>query len=265
MPPPTGPPGPAGPTGPTGPTAPLDPTETDAARAADAAWEPVWRALRRPDEVPDDWELIVVGGELEPDVVLSAYRHGLFPMGVGRGGRPPVGWWSPNPRGVFLPGGLRVSRSLRKSVRRFEVSVDTDFEGVVRACADPGRTGRWITPAVVAAYTELHARGHAHSVEVRRDGELVGGLYGVGIGGLFAGESMFHRATDASKVALVALVERVLPTDGSARLLDVQWVTPHLASLGAVELPRTDYLDRLDQVLSAPAPSWSPFSGAPGV
>jgi leucyl/phenylalanyl-tRNA--protein transferase len=151
--------------------------------------------------------------------------------------------------------GLRVSRSLRKVLPRFEVRVDTAFAEVVRACADPTRTGRWITPDVAHAYQRLHALGWAHSVECWADGELVGGLYGVAVGGLFAGESMFHRARDASKVALVALVEMLRAgPDAPRRLLDVQWSTEHLARLGVVELPREDYLRRLRAALALPLP-----------
>lgn len=202
-------------------------------------------------------DLVGVGADLAPGTLLAAYRAGLFPMGLGRHGRPPLGWWSPDPRGVLPlhgPGGLRVSRSLRRSQRRFEVRVDTAFPDVVAGCADPARGGRWITPAVAAAYAELHALGWARSVETWRDGRLVGGVYGVAVGGLFAGESMFHRETDASKVALAALVERLRADGDRRRLLDVQWATPHLVSLGVVEIPRTAYLARLAGALSAPAP-----------
>jgi leucyl/phenylalanyl-tRNA--protein transferase len=201
-------------------------------------------------------DLVAAGADLDPATLLAAYRTGLFPMGLGRGGRPPIGWWSPDPRGVLPLDGLHVSRSLRRSVRRFEVRVDTAFTDVVTGCADPGRDGRWITPDVVAAYTRLHRLGHAHSVETWLDGELVGGLYGVEIGGLFAGESMFHRATDASKVALVALVQIVRRDGDPRRLLDVQWSTPHLASLGVVEVPRPRYLRLLATALEAPPATW---------
>lgn len=224
-------------------------------READERWAvPAW-ALRTPGVVPDDDELIQLGGELDPDLVLSAYRHGLFPMGVGRHGGPPMGWWSPNPRGVLLPGALHVSRSLRRSIRRFEVTIDRDFDGVMRGCADPRRSGRWITPAIRRCYAELHRRGHAHSIEVRRDGLLVGGLYGVVVGGLFAGESMFHQVRDASKVALAALADTALPPGEPDRMVDVQWVTEHLASLGIVPIDRTDYLHRLDRAVTLPEPS----------
>ena len=210
------------------------------------------RTLLVPGSVSAAQDLIVVGGELDPDLVLSAYRHGLFPMGTGRKGAPPMGWWSPDPRGVLLPGGLHVSRSLARSRRRFEVSLDTDFVGVVRACADPRRSGRWITPAIVDTYTELHARGVAHSIEVRREGELVGGLYGLAIGGLFAGESMFHNVRDSSKAALVGLVELIAADGDERRLIDVQWRTDHLASLGVDEVGRADYLAALGRALQAP-------------
>lgn len=194
-------------------------------------------------------EVVAVGADLAPGTLLAAYRTGLFPMPL-QGG--PLGWWSPRRRGVIPLDGLRVSRSLRQSCKRYEVRVDTAFVEVMRACADPGRPHAWITSEFVEAYTELHRLGWAHSVETWTSGgaggaddggELVGGLYGVRIGRLFAGESMFHRAPDASKVALVALVD-MLRADGAV-LLDVQWCTPHLASLGCVEVPRREYLARL--------------------
>lgn len=200
-------------------------------------------------------DLVGVGADLEPGTLLRAYRAGLFPMGLGRHGRGPIGWWSPDPRGVLLPGDLKVSKSLRRSCRRFEVRVDTAFTDVMRACADPGRDGRWITPAVVRAYTALHELGWAHSVETWQDGELVGGLYGLAVGGLFAGESMFHHATDASKVALVALAERVFADGDPGRVIDVQWSTPHLQSLGVTEVPRGEYVARLGKALALPLPA----------
>ena len=161
-----------------------------------------------------------------------------------------IGWFSPDPRAVLPLDALRVTRSLRRSLRRFDVTVDTAFVDVVRACADPSRDGAWIDERVLEAYTRLHQLGWTHSVEVRdpADGSLVGGLYGIHIGGLFAGESMFHRTTDASKVALVALVDRLRAI--GVELLDVQWLTPHLASLGVVEIPRREYLARLGRALA---------------
>jgi leucyl/phenylalanyl-tRNA--protein transferase len=193
-----------------------------------------------------------VGADLAPGTLLAAYRRGLFPMHLDRRARH-LGWWSPDPRGVIPLDGLIVSRSLRRSVRRYEIRVDTAFEEVIGACAAPRPSGgHWIHPSVVDAYTELHRWGWAHSVEAwdRATGELAGGLYGVAVNGLFAGESMFHRAPDTSKVALVGLVER-MPTGG---LLDVQWVTPHLASLGAVAVPATEYQRRLAAALRLPLP-----------
>lgn len=199
-------------------------------------------------------DLVAVGGDLEPGTLLAAYRAGLFPMGLGVGGDPPLGWWSPDPRGVMLPGDLHVSRSLQRSLRRFEVSVDSAFDRVVEGCADPGRDGAWITPEIETAYRRLHELGWAHSVEVWHEGQLVGGLYGVAVGRLFAAESKFHRVTDASKAAVVALVS-VLEEDGMPWLLDVQWRTDHLATLGVHEMPREDYLRRLREVRSAPLPN----------
>ena len=209
-------------------------------------------ALPRPEDAGDG-EVAGVGADLEPGTLLAAYRTGLFPMRLGRRGR--VGWWSPNPRGVIPLDGFRVSGSLRRSCRRFEVRFDTEFEAVMCACADPNRPHGWIDDEFVAAYEALHELGWAHSVETWCDGELVGGLYGVAIDGAFAGESMFHRATDASKVALVALVDQLCTT--GATLLDVQWRTPHLESLGAVEITRADYGERLSDALNREV-SWPP-------
>ena len=192
------------------------------------------------------------GGDLDPGTLIAAYRAGFFPMGLGDEGRPPLGWWSPDPRGILPLEGLHVSRSLRRSVRRFEITVDTAFEAVLEGCADPARDGRWITPEIAAAYGRLHRLGWAHSVEVWDGEELAGGLYGVAVAGLFAGESMFHRATDASKVALVALFEMVRADGDPRRLVDVQWRTDHLASLGVVDVPRREYRRRLADALAAP-------------
>lgn len=199
--------------------------------------------------------MVGVGADLEPGTLLAAYRSGLFPMPAGHHGV--VAWWSPDPRGIIPLDGLRVSRSLRQSCRRFEIRVDTAFETVIGACADPARPHGWIDRNIRDAYVRLHRLGWAHSVEAwHKAGGLVGGLYGVAIGGLFAGESMFYRVRDASKVALVGLVE-LLRDDGhqgAGRLLDVQWKTPHLASLGAVDIPRTGYLERLEAALRLPLP-----------
>jgi leucyl/phenylalanyl-tRNA--protein transferase len=206
-------------------------------------------------------DLVGVGLDLEPTTLVAAYRAGLFPMRL-EGRRGPLGWWSPDPRGVLPLDGLRVTRSLRVSCRRYRVTVDTAFDVVVAGCADRRRPNGWIGSDVKAAYGRLHELGVAHSVEAWDDGGgLVGGLYGVAVGGLFAGESMFHRARDASKVALVHLVD-LLRADGvPGRLLDVQWTTPHLASLGAVDVPRQEYLRRLQHALDLPLPpAFAPVS-----
>jgi leucyl/phenylalanyl-tRNA--protein transferase len=197
-------------------------------------------------------DLVGVGADLAPGTLLTAYRSGIFPMGLGPRGGGVMGWWSPDPRGVLFPADLHVSRSLRRSSSRFEYRVDTAFDGVVEACAEPGREGRWITPSIAQAYGELHRLGWAHSVETWLDGELVGGLYGVAVGGLFAGESMFHHVTDASKAALVHLVSLVSPTHA---LVDVQWQTEHLARLGVTEVSRTAYLRLLEDALGQPLPA----------
>ncbi len=196
------------------------------------------------------------GADLEPGTLLAAYRQGLFPMPVGRGS---MAWWSPDPRGIVPVDGLRVSRSLSRSLRRFEIRVDTAFTSVMRACADIRRPGGWITSEVRVAYERLHRLGWAHSVEAYdKEGRLAGGLYGVAIGGLFAGESMFHvdepRGRDASKAALVDLVGLLCAGGADGRLLDVQWRTDHLASLGATAVPRENYLRRLAVALTLPLP-----------
>lgn len=207
-------------------------------------------------------DLVASGGDLHPATLLDAYRHGFFPMGLGGGGRGPLGWWSPDPRGVLVPERVHVSRSLRRSLRRFEVRLDTAFDAVVAGCADPSRPGAWITGEVARAYGRLHRLGWAHSVEVWRDGELAGGLYGVSLGGLFAAESKFHRATDASKAAVVALAD-VLVADGvPGRLVDVQWRTDHLATLGVEQVTRSSYRTMLGVALARPVP---PLLDGPGL
>jgi len=189
----------------------------------------------------DDAGLVGIGADLAPGTLLAAYRSGLFPMPVGR---RRIGWWSPDPRGILPLDGLRVSRSLRQSAKHFEIRTDTAFRAVMEQCGDPRRPHGWITKDIVSAYCRLHELGWAHSVEVYdAQGRLVGGLYGVMIDRLFAGESMFHHQRDASKVALVHLVE-LLRARGST-LLDVQWTTPHLVSLGAIDVPRSAYLEQL--------------------
>ncbi len=206
-----------------------------------------------------DGDLVAIGADLAPGTVLAAYRGGLFPMAADDGGGPAraqrMAWWSPEQRGVLPLSSLRVTRSMRKSAAHFEIRVDTSFTRVMTACADPSRSGGWIDEAIVAAYSELHHLGWAHSVEAWRDGQLAGGLYGVAIGGLFAGESMFTRERDASKVALMGLVDLLSDEYADQRLLDTQWQTEHLATLGVQELPRGDYLSRLEQALALPLPA----------
>jgi leucyl/phenylalanyl-tRNA--protein transferase len=195
--------------------------------------------------------LVAIGGDLSAARLLEAYRHGIFPY---FDEQTPLLWWSPDPRALFElegPGGLHVARRLARTVRsrRFAVTIDLAFAAVVRACADRPE-GTWITPDLAVAYDELHQLGHAHSVEVWHQGQLAGGVYGVTVGGLFAGESMFSRVRDASKVALVHLVER-LRAHGFG-LFDIQYLTAHTARLGAVEVPRSVYLARLARVVERP-------------
>ena len=196
---------------------------------------------------------VAMGADTEPGTILAAYRLGIFPMPISP--RRPLLWWSPGLRGVLPLSGLRVTRSMRQSSRRYELRVDSAFDQVIAGCAAPDRPGAWIDARMLDAYRRLHRLGWAHSVEAWRDGVLAGGLYGISIGGLFAGESMFHRERDASKVALMWLVE-LLRAGGVERLLDVQWCTPHLASLGAVEISRDAYLVRLERALALPPPEF---------
>ncbi len=185
---------------------------------------------------------------LTPELVLAGYRAGVFPMADETG---QIYWFSPDPRCIFDLEHFRVSRSLRQTVRRavFEIRIDTAFDQVIATCADRGE-GTWISGKVGAVYQRLHDQGHAHSVETWKDGQLAGGLYGVAIGGAFFGESMFHRVTDASKVALVALVDHL--RQRAFTLLDTQWSTPHLAHFGVIEIPREEYLARLQQATRLP-------------
>jgi leucyl/phenylalanyl-tRNA--protein transferase len=181
-------------------------------------------------------------------LLVRAYREGVFPMAV-EGGE--IAWFSPDPRGILPLDAFHVSARLARVVRRgrFEVSTDGDFAGVMRACAQDREEGTWISDEILKSYVELHRLGLAHSVECRQEGRLVGGLYGVHLGGAFFGESMFHHVTDASKVALVALTERL--REEGATLFDVQWCTPHLTTLGAVAIPRDEYLGRLETAVAS--------------
>ena len=199
-----------------------------------------------PAHTADENGLVGAGADLKPGTLLSAYSSGLFPMPLG----DTLGWWSPDPRGVLPLSYLRVGRSLRRACRDFDIRVDHAFDQVIDACASPVRPHGWIDANIRDAYLELHRLGWAHSVEAWQDDQLVGGLYGVSIGAFFAGESMFHSVPNASKVALVALVDAMKVTGGA--LIDVQWNTPHLESLGAVEISRGDYLELLGQAVDRP-------------
>jgi leucyl/phenylalanyl-tRNA--protein transferase len=183
---------------------------------------------------------------IHPDFLLQAYRQGIFPMGMDDG---TIGWFSPDPRGVLPLEAFHAPARLLRVMRsgRFQVTLDQDFEGVMRGCAADRDEGTWITDDILASYCALFERGFAHSIEVWREGRLAGGLYGVHLGGAFFGESMFHVDTDASKVALVALVDRMRRCGFT--LLDIQWVTPHLARFGAVEIPRARYLALLHEAV----------------
>ena len=214
----------------------------------------------------DERGRVLVGGNLEPSTILGAYQTGLFPMRQGDG---QLAWWSPDPRAVILPDNLRIAHSLHRAINRFEIRVDTCFEEVIDACAERAEGEyHWITSEVRAAFVEMHRVGWAHSVEAWAPAEadalptLAGGLYGVALGRLFGGESMFHRQRDASKAALVGLVsimrEGAASETGQEPMIDCQWLTPHMASLGAVNLPRDEYLARLSGVIEQPLPK--PFA-----
>ncbi len=218
---------------------------------------PVEHALREPNG------LLAAGGSLTPQRLLDAYRHGIFPW---FNADDPILWWSPDPRMVLFPAEFKISRSLGKTLRRhaFEVRTDSAFELVMRACAAPrsGQAGTWIHEDMIGAYGELHRMGYAHSIEVwmprppaSRDGgepepELAGGLYGVGIGRMFFGESMFSRRSDASKIALAYLAANL--GQWNFGMIDCQMHTPHLASLGAREIPRTEFIQRLQELINYP-------------
>jgi leucyl/phenylalanyl-tRNA--protein transferase len=196
----------------------------------------------------DDAGLVATGGTLDPETLISAYRAGIFPWSSD----PVISWWSPDPRAIFDLNGWRPHRSTARSARRagWRFTVDQDFTGVMQACAAPGpdRPSTWITSEFERSYAELHRRGLAHSVEVWEGDNMVGGLYGVTLGGFFGGESMFHRATDASKAAVGFLIERLRA--GGFTLCDAQVPTPHLERLGAICIARADYLARLRRALA---------------
>ena len=217
------------------------------------------RPVRVTPQITDETEIVLLGGRVDAESLVAGYRAGLFPMDIDvavedEDSEPKVlAWFCPDPRGVLTHPGMHISRSLRTAQRRFTVSLDEDFEGVLQGCADPRRPHGWITPAYQQAYRDLHTAGVAHSVEVWQGGELVGGLLGLELGGVFCADSTFHRVTTASKVARAELSRRLFGgSDGHARLVDVQWRTDHLASLGGREMPRTEYLRTLPARLELP-------------
>lgn len=201
-----------------------------------------------PRTVPGDAPF-AYGSNYDADVLIDAYVHGIFPWPYDDG---EVYWWSPDPRAVIVPDQLRVSRSLRQRLRRsgWRCTADEAFVAVVQACAEPREGGSWITPDYIGGYVRLHELGAAHSIEVWEDEELVGGLYGVVSGAVFTGESMFHRRTDASKVALVALRDHMVGR--GLELIDCQLPTDHLTSMGAVAMPRSEFLDVLETLAAKP-------------
>lgn len=209
-----------------------------------------WQLEPAPDDHPHD--LWAIGADLEPGTVVAGYRQGLFPMRIPEplGDDPaPLGWWSPLERGV-IPLAVRPPRTLRRLRLLYEIRVDTSFEEVMRGCGDPARPHGWIDASFIDAYATLHRLGWAHSVECWDDQGLAGGVYGVAIGGLFAAESMFQHRPDAAKRALLALIDLLqAEPDSAARILDVQWSTPHLELLGAVAIPRGEYRRRLEAAL----------------
>lgn len=194
-------------------------------------------------------DLVDIGGDLSPERLVAAYKKGIFPW---YNEADPVLWWSPDPRAIFELDGLKISRRLRRTLRseRFSISYDRDFAAVIRGCADRSE-GTWITDEMLKAYEILHRSGYAHSIEVWHNGELAGGIYGVAIGGFFAGESMFTRVRDASKVALHHLMEHL--RQRGFLLFDIQLITAHTARLGAIEIPRCQYLSRLRHAVNTPA------------
>ena len=213
---------------------------------------PFWRKLFSQfldPELADEHGLVAIGGDLKPKNLLKAYRSGVFPW-FGEG--DPVLWWSPDPRAIFELDSLHISRRLARTLRsgRFTLTINRDFGGVIRGCADR-EEGTWLTGDMIAAYETLHRLGHAHSMETWQDDSLAGGIYGVALGGFFAGESMFHRVRDASKVALAYLIDHL--RQRGFQLFDIQMVTDHTTRLGAVEIPRAEYLERLRRALACPA------------
>ena len=200
------------------------------------------------EQMPQD-DLVILGADLKPETVIDSYRHGIFPMHIEVANKREIGWWSPQQRGILPLNKINISKSLQKSMKKFHVSFDQAFDQVIDGCGDDKRPQGWINKEIKIAYKKLFELGYVHSVEVwNKNDELVGGLYGVEIKGLFAGESMFHKETDASKTAMVSVVNK-LKEAGGERIFDVQWQTPHLKSMGVIEISRSSYLNQLKKVL----------------
>jgi len=200
------------------------------------------------EQMPQD-DLVILGADLKPETVIDSYRHGIFPMHIEVANKREIGWWSPQQRGILPLDKINISKSLQKSMKKFRVTFDQAFDQVIDGCGDDKRPQGWINKEIKIAYKKLFELGYVHSVEVwNKKDELVGGLYGVEVNGLFAGESMFHKETDASKTAMVYLVNQ-LKEAGGERIFDVQWQTPHLKSMGVTKIPRSKYLSILPEVM----------------
>ncbi|MDA3026497.1 MAG: leucyl/phenylalanyl-tRNA--protein transferase [Actinomycetota bacterium] len=202
-----------------------------------------------PEQMPKD-DLVSLGADLKPETLIDSYKNGIFPMHIQIENKREIGWWSPQQRGILPLNKINISSSLKKSMKKYFVTFDQDFDSVIDGCGDDKRPKRWINKDIKTAYKKLFELGYVHSVEVwNKKDELVGGLYGVEVNGLFAGESMFHTQTDASKTALVYLVEK-LSQAGGERIFDVQWQTPHLKSMGVVKISRSKYISLLPEVMN---------------
>jgi leucyl/phenylalanyl-tRNA--protein transferase len=202
-----------------------------------------------PEQMPKD-DLVTLGADLKPETLIDSYKHGIFPMHLQIENKREIGWWSPQQRGILPLNKINISSSLKKSMKKYFVTFDQDFDAVIEGCGDDKRPKGWINKDIKTAYKKLFELGYVHSVEVwNKKDELVGGLYGVEVNGLFAGESMFHKQTDASKTAMVYLVNQ-LKEAGGERIFDVQWQTPHLKSMGVIKISRAKYISLLPEVMN---------------
>jgi leucyl/phenylalanyl-tRNA---protein transferase len=201
------------------------------------------------EQMPKD-DLVTLGADLKPETLIDSYKHGIFPMHIQIENKREIGWWSPLQRGILPLNKINISSSLQKSMKKYFVTFDQDFDAVIEGCGDDKRPKGWINKDIKTAYKKLFELGYVHSVEVwNKKDELVGGLYGVEVNGLFAGESMFHKQTDASKTAMVYLVNQ-LKEAGGERIFDVQWQTPHLKSMGVIKISRAKYISLLPEVMN---------------